>query len=181
MPARHFRLPVLLRLPALGLALLAAGCNSKIVVCPIPAILADTATVTVMRPGTTPDLANELYTVKLVDAQSDCVLDNKTAVVKSSIDLSFRATRLPTREAAHYRVPYFLAVTEGAKIYAKRLYTVDVDFAPGAATATIQQSPEDISVRVENGKLPWNYQLMAGFQMTDAQIQYNKDKGRYLP
>jgi len=181
MPVRRIRLPILLRLPALGLALLAAGCSSKIVVCPIPAILADTATVTVMRPGTRPDLANELYTVKLVDAQSDCVLNQHTAIVKSSIDLTFRATRAPTREAAHYRVPYFLAVTEGAKIYTKRLYTLDVDFAPGAASATIQQSPDDISIKIDNGKLPWNYQLMAGFQMTDAQIQYNKDKARYLP
>lgn len=181
MRVRRFRLPALLQLSALGLALLAAGCSSKIVVCPIPAILADTATVTVMKPGTTPDLANELYTVKLTDAVSDCVLNNKTAVVKSSMDLTFYATRVPTRDAAHYRVPYFLAVTEGAKVYAKRLYTVDIDFAPGAATAIVKQSPEDVSVQVMNGKLPWNYQLMVGFQMTDAQIQYNKTKGRYLP
>lgn len=174
----HLRL---VRPMVLGLALLLAGCDSKITVCPVPAILADTSTITVMRPGTQPDLANELYTVKLIDAQTDCVLNQKTAVVKSSLDLTFRATRAPTREAAHYTVPYFLAITENNKIYAKRLYTLVVDFAPGAATATIQQSPEDVSVQIANGKLPWNYQLMAGFQMTDAQIQYNKTKARYLP
>ena len=32
-----------------------------------------------------------------------------------------------------------------------------------------------------NGKLPWNYQQMAGFQMTPAQIEYNKTRGRYVP
>jgi len=175
MRIRHFRLP------ALALALLASGCSSKILICPVPAILADTSTITVMRPGTQPDLANELYTVKLTDAQGDCVLNNKTAIVKSSLNLTFVASRAPTREAAHYRVPYFVAATEGNKIYAKRAYTLDVDFAPGAATAVIQQAPGDVSIQVENGKLPWNYQLMAGFQMTEAQIEYNKTKSRYLP
>jgi len=176
-----FRLPALLRLPALGLALLAAGCSNKIVVCPVPAILADTASVTVMRPGTVPDLANELYTVRLIDANGDCVINNKTAVVKSSLNLTFRATRAPTRDAARYTVPYFVVATEGNKIFAKRAYTLTVAFAPGAATATIKQAPEDISIVNEAGKLPWNYQLMAGFQMTQAQIDYNKSRGRYLP
>ena len=32
-----------------------------------------------------------------------------------------------------------------------------------------------------NGKLPWNYQQMAAFQMTPAQIEYNKTRGRYVP
>lgn len=169
------------RLLAIGLALLAAGCSNKIVVCPVPAILADTAAITVMRPGTVPDLANELYTVRLVDADSDCVINNKTAVVKSSLTLTFRATRAPTRDGARYSVPYFVVVTEGAKIFAKRAYSLTVEFAPGAATATIKQSPEDISLVNEAGKLPWNYQLMAGFQLTPAQIEYNKTKVRYLP
>ena len=34
---------------------------------------------------------------------------------------------------------------------------------------------------IGNGKLPWNYQLMAGFQLTPAQIDYNKTRGRYVP
>lgn len=171
----------LIRLSVLGLALLAAGCSNKIVVCPVPAILADTSTVTVMRPGTTPDLANELYTVRLTDASGDCTINNKTAIVKSSLSLTFVASRAPTRDGARYTVPYFVVVTEGAKIYAKRAYTLMVEFAPGAATAVIKQAPDDISLVNEAGKLPWNYQLMAGFQMTAAQIDYAKNRSRYLP
>jgi hypothetical protein len=181
MRVRPFCLPALRRLPVLGLALLAAGCSNRILVCPVPAILADTANITVMRPGTVPDLANELYTVHLIDADSDCVVNNRTAIVKSSLTLTFRATRAPTREAARYSVPYFVVATEGSKIFAKRAYTLTVEFAPGAATATIKQSPDDTAIQIENGKLPWNYQLMAGFQLTPAQIAYNKTKVRYLP
>jgi hypothetical protein len=181
MRVRLFRLPVLGRLSVLGLALLAAGCSAKIVVCPVPAILADTSSVTIMRPGAAPDLANELYTVRLADAEGDCKLNAKTGIVTSSLNLTFRATRAPTREAARYNVPYFVVATEGAKVYAKRAYTLNVAFAPGAATATIQEAPGDVSIQLMNGKLPWDYQLMAGFQMTPAQIDYAKSRSRYLP
>lgn len=173
--------PPVLRLLAIAALMLTGGCSNRIVVCPVPAILADTATVTVMRPGTTPDLANELYTVTLTDAQSDCALNQRTGVVKSSLDLTFRATRAPTKDAATYSVPFFVITSEGNKIYSKRVYSLRIAFAPGAATATVTQSPEDTQIQLEGGKLPWNYQLMAGFQMTPEQIEYNKKKGRYLP
>jgi hypothetical protein len=172
----------LFRLTPLGsLLLLLLGCSSKIVVCPVPAILADTQTVTIFRPGTPPDLANELYTVSLVDSTNDCTYSTKDGLVHASLELTFRATRVPTREAATYSLPYFIAINEGPKIYVKHLYNLKFTFAPGAAVATIKQSPDEVEIKIGNGKLPWNYQQLAGFQMTSAQIEYNKTKSRYLP
>lgn len=171
----------LLRLASMGALLLLMGCTSKILICPVPAILADTQSVTVFRPGTQPDLANELYTVSLTNATGDCTYSTRDGLVHASLELTFRATRAPTSEAATYSVPYFVAIHEGAKIYAKHLYTLKFTFAPGASTALITQSPDPVEIKVTNGKLPWNYQEMAGFQMTAAQIEYNKTRSRYLP
>jgi hypothetical protein len=170
----------LLAVPML-LAAALAGCSQKIVVCPVPAILADTSSVTVMRPGTAPDMANELYSVTLVNAEGDCVYNQNSAVVRASMDLTFHATRAPSRDAATYSVPYFVVVHENARIFAKHLYTLRFSFAPGAASADVKQSPDDTAIHISNGKLPWNYQMLAGFQLTQAQIDYNKTKGRYLP
>jgi len=167
-----------LALLAVAAAML-TGCAQKITVCPIPAILNDTAQVTIFRPGTTPDLANELYTVSLDRAESDCVYNNSTQVVRASLDLTFRATRAPSTAAASYSVPYFVVVHEGARIYAKHAYTLNFSFAPGAATSVIKQAPNQTRIKIDNGKLPWNYQLLAGFQMTDEQIAYTKAKSRY--
>ena len=161
--------------------LVAAGCSNRIVVCPVPAILADTANVTVMRPGAVPDLANELYSVSLINAESDCAFNQRTGVIKSSLDLTFRATRAPSADAATYSVPFFVVVHENNKLFSKHIYQLRFTFAPGAATATIKQSPDETSIQLENGKLPWNYQLLAGFQLTPEQIAYNEKKGRYLP
>ena len=76
------------------------GCSTKIAICPVPAILADTQSVTVFRPGTTPDMANELYTVSLINAQGDCTYSTAKNLVKASLDLTFRATRAPQAQAA---------------------------------------------------------------------------------
>jgi len=171
----------LIRLASIGALVLLSGCSSKILVCPVPAILADTQSVTMFRPGTAPDLANELYTVSIVNSTNDCTYNTREGVVRASLELTFRATRTPTREAATYSVPYFVAVNEGDKIYTKRLYTLRFTFAPGASTATITQAPDDVEIKIANGKLPWNYQQLAGFQMTAAQIDYNKTRSRYVP
>ena len=178
MTIRPFRL---LRLAPLGALLLLMGCSSKIIICPVPAILADTKIVTIFRPGTTPDLANELYTVALTDAQGDCTYSTKAQTVHSSLQLTFIAARAPTAEAATYSVPYFVAIHENAKVFAKRLYTLKITFAPGASVATVKQAPDDVDIKLGNGKLPWNYQMMAGFQMTPAQIEYAKTRARYVP
>jgi hypothetical protein len=171
----------LLRLAPLGALLLLMGCSSKILVCPVPAILADTKTLTIFRPGTTPDLANELYTIALTNAEGDCTYSARDGLVHGSLELTFVAARIPTAEAASYSVPYFVAIHEGAKIFAKHLYTLQFTFAPGAAVATIKQAPDDVEIKIGNGKLPWNYQQMAGFQMTAAQIEYAQTRARYVP
>jgi len=171
----------LLSLAPIGALMLLMGCSSRILICPIPAILADTQSVTIFRPGTTPDLANELYTVSLVNATNDCTYSTREGLVHASLELTFRATRAPTREAATYSVPYFVAVNEGPKIYSKRLYTLRFTFAAGASVATITQAPDDVDIKITAGKLPWNFQQLAGFQMTAAQIDYNKTRSRYVP
>jgi hypothetical protein len=171
----------LLRLIPLGALLLVMGCSTRITVCPVPAILADTQSVTIFRPGTTPDLANELFTVSLINTEGDCTYNTRQQEVTASLELTFRATRIPTSERVTYSVPYFVAVHEGAKVYAKRLYNLKFSFAPGAATAVIKQAPADVRVRIANGKLPWNYQELSGFQMTPAQIAYAQNRSRYVP
>src|SRR5471032_2919429 len=109
----------LFRLAPLGALFVLMGCAAKILICPVPAILADTQSVTFFRPGTVPDLANELYTVSLLNAEGDCTFSTKNSLVHASLDLTFRATRTPTREAATYTVPYFVVVHENATIFQK--------------------------------------------------------------
>lgn len=171
------------RLSVLLIALLAlSGCNTnKVNNCPMAVILADTGEMTVFRPGAPQDLAGEAFRVFLVGTSTDCSINKKTGETSSSLRLYFRATRAPSADGAHFTVPYFVAVTQADRLIEKRILQVSFDFAPGAAIATFSESPHDFDIHVENGHQPYEYELMAGFQMTPAQVDYNKKMGRYAP
>jgi len=164
-------------------ALLAlSGCSTdKASNCPMAVILADASQVTIFKPGAPQDLAGEAYRVALVAISTDCSINKKTGETDSSYRVNFRATRAPSAEAAHYTVPYFVAVTQADRLIEKRILQVSFDFGAGDSVATFSESPDDFDIRVENGHQPIEYELMAGFQMTPAQVDYNKKMGRYTP
>jgi len=166
-----------------GLCLLAlTGCNTANVNnCPVAVILADAGQMAVFRQGASQDLSGEAYRVLLTGARTGCDINKKTGETSSSLHLEFRATRAPSADGAQYSVPYFVAVTRGDQLIEKRILTVRFNFAPGASTATFEESPDDFDVHMENGHFPYEYQLMAGFQMTPAQVDYNKKMGRFTP
>ena len=164
-----------------GPALLSGCADTRITICPVPAILAETANLTAFKPGTAPDPANELYSVAVVDAQTTCSYNRRDGSTTSDLTLSFHATRPPNAQGASYSVPYFLVVSEKDKLYDKKIYTVNFRFAPGAVAADVTLSPDDVTIKIANGKLPWDYQLMVGLQLTAEQMAYNKKMGRYLP
>ncbi|MBS0282559.1 MAG: hypothetical protein JSR25_15430 [Proteobacteria bacterium] len=171
------------RFAVLGFALLAlAGCSStKVNNCPVPVVLADASQIAVFRQGASQDLSGEAYRVALTGVSTSCDINRKTGETNSSIRLNFRATRAPTTDGARYTVPYFVAVTRGDQMVEKRILNVTFDFAPGASSATFSESPDDFDIHLETGHFPYEYQLMAGFQMTPAQVDYNKKMGRFTP
>lgn len=171
------------RFAVLGLALLPlAGCNtSKVNFCPVPVILADASQLVIFREGAPQDLSGEAYRVSLAGTRTSCQINRKTGETDSSLTLTFRATRAPVADGAHYTVPYFVAVTRGDQLIEKRILNVSFDFAPGASVATFEEAPDDFDITLESGHQPYEYQLMAGFQMTPAQVDYNKRMGRFAP
>jgi len=167
-----------------GAALALASCrdDSRTLNCPGAAILADAATRPVLKAGAVPtDPAAVQYSVQVVDIQSSCTLDARRGQTDSNVSLTFRATRPPSGQAAHYVVPYFLAVNQGERVLNKRLFNITVDFAPGASSVTVQTAINDIQLKLDNGRLPMEYQFLAGFPLSAEEQAYNKAVGRYTP
>jgi hypothetical protein len=159
-----------------------AGCNQpNLVQCPAGAILADTASHTLFRPGAPTDLSGEVLTAQLTDLKTSCTFDRQAARTYSDVELSFRATRPPSADAAHYSLDYFITVSSAERILDKKMYRVSFDFAPGATVATAEENPPRVTIDLERGHQPTDYQLLAGFQLTDAELNYNRRMGRYLP
>ena len=69
------------------------------------------------------------------------VADKGTA--DSDLVITFRATRTPTGDPAHYPVPYFIAsVLDGSNIQTKQILATTFDFNPGEASTTFSVTLE---------------------------------------
>ena len=166
---------------AASLGLLGCTSSANVVLCPNAAILADTATETVFRAGAPADLSGELFTANMTTATTQCRFDKTQGTTYSSLDLGFRATRAPSPDPASYSLSYFVAVNQAERVISKEMYTVRLNFAPGAATATAEESIDQTVINLERGHLPDDYQLLSGFQLTEAQRAYSQKMGHYLP
>ena len=158
-----------------------AGCSSdtKVVNCPSAAALAPTSTLTTFQAGAAKDPADALYTVGLVNVKTDCNFDSDAGTTDSTLELTFRAKRKDAGKSAAYKVPYFVAVTQGTRILSKRIFWVNFSFSSGETTTEFQDSVASTVINLENGKKPYEYELLTGLQLTRDQLEYNKSIGRY--
>jgi hypothetical protein len=174
--------PAVLPITVLVAAGLLAGCSgksSKPAFCPGIAALADAARQPMLKPGGALDPSNVVYTMEIVGVKGSCEYDKKGHDADTTVDIHFRATRAPTGEAARYIVPYFVAVTQADRIIAKQTYQVQIDFEPGSAVADVTDTAEAPHITTEEGKKPYDYQVLAGLPLTKDQLDYNRTVGRY--
>jgi hypothetical protein len=173
--------------PAVATVLSAAvlvGCSSdskKAPTCPPAAVLAPTSTLTTFREGMKADPASALYTVGLANVKTDCEFDSDKGTTDSTLELSFIAKRAAKEDAASYKVPYYVAVTQGTRVLSKHVFWVNFGFSAGATTTEFSDRVASTVINLENGKRPYDYELLAGLQLTHDQLQYNQSIGRYAP
>ena len=169
-------------IPILGALLLLAGCGAqRIILCPGAAILADTATAPVFRPGAPLDLSSVAYTATVTDVKTSCTFDRLQGETFSDLDIDFRATRAPSADAARLTLNYFITINAGERVLSKKMQTVTFDFAPGATLAIAQLSPDRTVLELERGHLPTDYQMLIGFQLTPEQLAFTRKMSPFAP
>ena len=168
---------------ALGFSLL-GGCTTDTEkgLCPSAAVLAPTASVTVFRAGAPADPSGELYTLWMTNVEPACDFEKEDKTTNSHLNIAFHATRAPSMEGANYRVPYYVAVTQGgSRILTKKFFLADVAFQPGETAIDFHQSVDDIAIKTGRGLKVGSYLILTGIQLTQDQLAYNKKTGRYAP
>ena len=153
---------------------LAACSESKLQQCPTASALVDTAT----DPVWEGDPPNYTYFVQITGTKRDCDIEKYSKDVTSSVDISFRAWRTPG-PAATYKVPIYVAVTSEGRILKKSVYSVQFSFEAGQAETQFAQTIDSIPLKVEQDKRAADYGILVGFQLTRAQLDYNRRAGRY--
>jgi len=165
-----------------GFVLSACSTDQKHGLCPNASILANTSNATMFKDKMEGDPSGELYEVTVTGVTSNCSFDKDEGTADSSLTLTFRATRTPTGEAGEYSVPYYVVVTrDSTTIVSKQIFSVSFAFRPGEASSTFTADVSTVPVRLDNGKKPYDYGILAGLQLTQAQLDYNKKMGRFVP
>jgi hypothetical protein len=153
-----------------------AGCStdeeSK---CPAVSVLVDTSS----YPMAEGNPAKIVYTAEIKDAKGDCDVHKFDKHVDANVTVDFTATRASAAAAATYTVPYFAAITTEGKILAKGTYSVPLTFDAGQATTTASASLNSLALTVGLDKKPTDYGIIVGFQLTKAQLAYNRRVGRF--
>jgi hypothetical protein len=150
--------------------------------CPDAMILAPTASLPAFDPSKGLDPSNLQYRVSLTNVTTRCDYDKGERVADTQLHVFFHATRPPGGRETNYRVPYFVAVTaDNGDIEQKNIYWMDVSFEQGAVSADGDAVVDSIPIAVKRDKQPINYHLLAGFQLTKEQLEYNDKIGHYEP
>ena len=167
---------------AIIVALSVAGCSGdKEDICPTMSGVTDASVQTVFRPGAAQDPANVLYTAEIMGVTGACDFDKKSRETDACLRIDFRATRAPSSAEAHYVVPYFVAVTEGARILARRNYSVTLSFQSGQTVATTTDTVGSTQLITAKDKQPYDYQILVGLQLSRADLDYNRRSAHYQP
>lgn len=159
------------------------GCTSekKLSECPGVSVLVDTGTLPVMRTPDSNAPTDVVYTAQILDAKRDCDMPKYTKHVDASVDIHFRAERPKPGDAASYKVPYFVAITNEGKVLAKQQFWVQFAFDQGATTVDFTDAVSSLSLTVARDKRAAEYGIIVGFQLTKSQLAYNRKVGRYAP
>jgi len=165
-------------------ALLLAGCSSdsENLRCPAAAVLAPTSVLTVFRDGAPSDPSGELFTVWMSNVTTDCTAEKDSRSTDSTVTIKFQAKRAPSAEAANYKVPYFVTVTQGGdQILTKKLFLAHFSFAPGEATTSFEDTIASTVIKITRGNKVGSYEILTGLQLTGEQLEYNRKMSHYAP
>lgn len=149
--------------------------------CPDAAILANTAVIPVFDPAKGADPSNVVYTGQLNDLKTRCSFSKRDNLIDANVRIFYQVSRPPGGESAHYKVPYFIAVTSGGEIVDKQIHWLEFDFPKASANLKLEELVDSVEIPVARDKKSYEYHLLIGFQLTQAQIDYNKKTGQYLP
>lgn len=150
-------------------------------VCPDVFILANASVLPAFDPAKGADPSSVIYTARMTNVATRCDLDKRRAEADTRVEVTFEVTRPPGGEAGTYRIPYFVAVTNEGTIIDKQIHWVELEFRQGETGTSASDAIDSWVVHFVKPKQSYEYHLVAGFQLTQAQLGYIKKTGLDAP
>ena len=133
--------------------------------CPSISILGDATRITQMNAGKI-DLKAEIR-----DPALSCSVTGGTA--SSKLSFWVKSAIAPTSEVAPRTVPYFVAIIANGEVIAKEVFDLKLNFTADRMLK-VKESVAKIDIPLAEGKEAQDYSVTIGFQLTEAQAEYNR-------
>ena len=119
------------------------------------------------------------YTGEIVDVRLFCRYTGGNPVT-AEIEIDFAFGQGPLGNERRHDYPYWVAVTRrSGKVLNKEHFTVQADFSDGPVTGNSQLLQRIIIPRADESISAENFEVLVGFDLTDEQLQFNKDGRRF--
>ena len=124
--------------------------------------------------------ANVGFTGEVRQVRSSCrYVGSDPIEMKLEIDLAFG--RGPAAQGDTYTYNYWVAVTRrDVSVLAKKPYSIKVEFPKGAQRMAVTETIEKIIIpRASAETSGANFEVLAGFDLTKEQIEFNREGKRF--
>ena len=141
--------------------------------CPSIATLSQASSLTVFVPGAKQSIENVRYDASIAKAALDCKVKGNQVI--SEFGRSGRISLGPKGAPGKKNLPVFAALTlKDRDVRNKVFRKTDVTIKPGRRNADFIEVIKDYTFTLDAGKKPTDYEILVGFDLTNAQLKYNQ-------
>lgn len=147
--------------------------------CPRISILGDASTLTRFRPGPGRDLTDVLYEGVVSRVSGTCVYadDGKGAdrALSMKVTVVIEAARGPANRDGRAAFPYFVGITDSLRnVLNKQRFSVTMVFPGNRTRLVITDNPVVLEIPVKAGQSGQDFEIFVGFQLSRADLDYNR-------
>jgi len=101
--------------------------------------------------------------------------------INAELTIDFAFGKGPASNSDTTTYPYFVAVTRrDAKVLERQSFEMTADFRDGPIVAVTETIGNITIPRVDSSISGANFEIVIGFELTDEQLQFNRDGKRFL-
>lgn len=143
--------------------------------CPHLALLKDAADMTRFD-ARGHDVTDVVLDGRLTAVPATCTWGAR-GMVNASLNVTMSVGRGPAATGRDADVPYFVAVSRNGQVVDKQIYTLHAVFPPNLERVTLTSDPVNMVFPDTNAAPASSYQIFVGFQLTPAELDYNRRQG----
>jgi hypothetical protein len=120
------------------------------------------------------DVRGLVLSGRLIAIPAKCEAGGKPTEVAADVGVVIQLRRGPAMQGQAADVPFFLAVTKGGQILQKENYQARIVFPPNVDNFTYRSEMVHMIFPVNATTPATVYTVLAGFQLTPTQLEYNR-------